>query len=446
MTRSFGMFRVGLWSTMICMGLLSGCATPRLRLTGHPDQAAGAAVGEHREANRGAATGDAGRGGGEQGALLSAVEEFLRRTEDYTWPPTDEQTHADRTKTANRQRTSSGASPTNARDGGTAKPVGRRTAQASGPVHSSGLVNAAPLPGSSSSARPVLPAAVANTRVTLTDSDIGLRTPALPVLGSVGVRSAVPLVAEPTEPAESSTSNHPLDVDPARAIRPEDALVRELEARAEQTADFDSLWTLSLVQAALNRISELPASAMVLSDPAKQILGSVIRLIASARTAARDPLQVGDGALRRAEELRQTLADRADPEIPIVALCRKVVTYGVYEEMPEEDFIAGRPTQTIVYSEIRNLRSEKTPDGQFRTLLATRLEMLTPDGRSVWQQEEPDIEDVCRRRRTDFFVAQRITLPATLSEGDYILKVFAEDKLSGKANEASHPLTLHSPI
>ena len=78
------------------------------------------------------------------------------------------------------------------------------------------------------------------------------------------------------------------------------------------------------------------------------------------------------------------LADRADPIVSNVALCRKVVTFGVYEEMSDEDFVAGRTNPTIVYSEIRNLRSEPVEGGQYRTQLGTRIEILTVEGDSVW--------------------------------------------------------------
>jgi hypothetical protein len=153
----------------------------------------------------------------------------------------------------------------------------------------------------------------------------------------------------------------------------------------------------------------------------------------------------GEDAVSRAEELVHALADRADPIVPTVALCRKVVTFGSYDEMTEEEFVAGRTTQTILYCEVRNFRSEKTSDGLHRTVLGTRLEILTSNGQSVWQHEEPEIVDLCRRRRTDFFIAQRITLPPTLSPNDYVLKVLVEDKLSGKANEATHPFTIGLP-
>ena len=64
----------------------------------------------------------------------------------------------------------------------------------------------------------------------------------------------------------------------------------------------------------------------------------------------------------------------------------------------------------------------------------------------MWRHEEPEIVDRCRRRRKDFFIAQRIALPPTLSAGDYVLKVLVEDKLTGRADEATYPIVLVSPV
>jgi len=83
--------------------------------------------------------------------------------------------------------------------------------------------------------------------------------------------------------------------------------------------------------------------------------------------------------------------------------------------------------------------------GRFQTVLGTRLEVLSEQGQSMWQHEEREIVDLCRRRRTDFFLAQRITIPPTLPAGPYVLKVLIEDKLSNLANEATHRFTVHTP-
>jgi len=354
--------------------------------------------------------------------MITAVEEFLARTQDYGEP-----SHADTPVSAPQTQTMSSK----------VAPISTATAgQKVGPLHTQ-------LPGERVVDPPV--SVVANTHVALTDHQVPeQQRPALPVLQAVRIRTALPTEVPVDQLQKTTATNVPVEIRTGEAAVSVDRFVEQLETRAVEADDFDSQWSLRLVQAALNLITEPPELSSSIPQDAKRILGSLIRLVAATRSVARDPLSGGEEALRRVDDLRQVLADRADPVVSEIALCRSVVTFGVYDELEADLFVAGRTTQAIAYSEIRNLRSEQTPDGQYRTLLATRLEVLTEGGESVWQQEEPEIEDLCRKRRTDFFIAQRITLPPTLSEGDYILKVFVEDRLSGKANETSHRFTVHS--
>ena len=64
----------------------------------------------------------------------------------------------------------------------------------------------------------------------------------------------------------------------------------------------------------------------------------------------------------------------------------------------------------------------------------------------MWVREEPEVEDVCRRRRADFFLAQRVSFPPTLPAGDYVLKVTITDKLSGLVGGADCLFTVQAPI
>ncbi len=225
-----------------------------------------------------------------------------------------------------------------------------------------------------------------------------------------------------------------------------DRIISTLKTRAAGSNDFESEWRLRLVQLAFQPDAEAAEVSPDISQEARSLLTALIRAAVAVRRAMRNPLLVGEEALAGVNELREVLTRRADPVVTAVAFCRKVVTFGVYEEMAAGDFVAGRTIQTIVYSEIRNFQSDRTDDGKFRTRLATRLEVLTADGQSVWQHEEPEIADFCRRRRTDFFIAQRIALPPTLPAGDYVLKVMVEDKRSGRVSETSTPFVISSAI
>ena len=407
---------------VVAASLLPGCSSIHEKLTHGVSQAAAQPSGQTARSANIHEPLDIDDLGGHDAVMLAAVEDFLDRTQDYS----------DGVPAA----ASASDSPTATMS---SKVVPAATAQQ---VRSSDPIRTM-LANERANKPPVV--AVANTHVALPEPVADEPRLALPVLQSVRINAAIAEVASVEQPRAVSKPNEPLQIRTGETVVSVDRFVKQLESQAENADDFDSQWRLRMVQAALNHISDLPQLSSGIPEDAGRILGSLIRLIAAARTAANDPLSNGDEALQRVEDFRQVLADRADPTVAEIALCQNVVTFGVYDKIAPDSFVVGRTTQAIVYSEIRNLRSEQTPDGQYRTLLATRLEVLTEGGQSVWQQEEPEIQDLCRRRRSDFFIAQRITLPPTLGEGGHILKVFVEDKLSGKASEGSHRFTMRSP-
>lgn len=290
----------------------------------------------------------------------------------------------------------------------------------------------------------------ANARMVIPSSPPPL--PAKPVVLSMAVKAVdvpTPTASTSFKPAGARTANQPLDVE-AQEDAPTDVgrFLSHLESQTATVNDFESWWRLRLMQLAFNRDAAINnmdgADAKVLSPEGHQLFNSLLHTVQAVRSLLRNPMQAHGKAISQLEMLRRVVAEQADPQVSAVAMCRKVVTFGVYEEMSAADFVTGRNIPTIVYFEVRHFRSEPAEDGQFLTRLGTRLEVLTAAGESVWQHEEPDIEDRCRRRRTDFFIAQRITLPSTLPAGDYVLKVLAEDKLSDKGGEAAHPFTISS--
>ncbi|UCC30422.1 MAG: hypothetical protein JSU86_19755 [Phycisphaerales bacterium] len=355
--------------------------------------------------------------------VLTAIEEFLERTQEYQFG----------NPTPSFARESSPGSTS-------ARPASATT---------SGETDNAPVnTGPASAGLPAWPdEAFANTQVVLASTQAtAAPRPALPVVQSVSIRSVPSTESPQAPPVKMKTTNEPLGMQQPEMPGLVDRLISYLKTRAAEANDLDSEWRLRFAQLAVQHDADATQVSTSLPQEERRILSALIEVAVAVREAARNPLAVGSTALSRIDELREVLADRADPVVTTVALCRKVVTFGVYEEMADDDLVSGRTSQTIVYSEIRNFRSELTDDDQYRTRLATRLEILTADGRSVWQHEEPDITDLCQRRRADFFVAQRITLPPTLPAGDYVLKVLVEDKLSGRASETSHPFVMRSAI
>ena len=266
------------------------------------------------------------------------------------------------------------------------------------------------------------------------------------MLKSLTILAALPPKQNPSDPPKRQTTNAPLDVSQGGQQPSLDQLLIHLQSQAQAGSDVEAQWRLRLVQLAMGRDDQSLNPSPDLSKGANRLLTALLKTAVAVRDLARSPMSTGLAALETADELRRELADQADPVVSAIALCRRVVTFGVYDEMDEADLVAGSAVQTIVYCEIRNLQSQATGDGLYETRLGTRLELLTAEGRSMWQSEEPEIVDRCRRRRMDFFIAQRVTLPPTLPAGDYVLKVLVEDKLSGRANEATYPLAISSPL
>ena len=345
---------------------------------------------------------------------LDAIEEFLRLTEQYAL---DEPANPD------------------------------RVSEHAGAVESPAAAAAQPLASSPpiQTPSPVPSARVfANERVDLV-AQVPAPAPAppvaIPVVRSVSVRAATPTGSAATPEPIGASVNTPLRAQGEVQRELYDSVLVRLEDEADHD-DFQAQWRLRLAQLALGRDEEARFVPPELTGTERNLLQGLVDVSLAASRVARDPVHAAEDALARLDELRATLVELADPLITTVAFCRRVLTFGVYEEMESTDFAAGQTIHTIVYCEIRNFTSELTEEGVYRTLLGTRLEAWTADGRSVWEHEEPEIEDLCRRRRTDFFLAQRIALPPTLPPGDYILKVLVEDHLGGKAHEASHPFSI----
>lgn len=362
---------------------------------------------------------------------LAAVMDFLDRTTEYRQSPGDESTpgpasrRSDQSVVHHKPDIETVVIPDGAAAGSTATTGSKPLRGAVGPVS----------PTAS-------PQALANTQLSLGES--GARASvAPPTVKSLRIRTVDAASPAPAANHVLNTTNQGMEVQNTDPSDGGPMLLAELAKKATDHPVFEHEWSLRLAQAALNEPIEADAVGKALPDEQRRVISGVASLLSAIRHEAVNPQLPGEEALTRAAELTAILAERADPVVPTVALCRRVVTFGVYEEMPAAEFAAGRATPTIIYCEITNLRSEKSPDGLFRSALATRVELLTADGQSVWQHEEPEISDLCRNHRGDFFIAQRVTLPATLKEGPHVLKVLVEDKLSGRAAEQTLRFTVH---
>ena len=86
----------------------------------------------------------------------------------------------------------------------------------------------------------------------------------------------------------------------------------------------------------------------------------------------------------------------------------------------------------LLYAEIDHFKSDPTADGQYRTLLRSTLEILSPNGELRKQFDFPATEDLCSTYRRDYFHNYQFRIPERMSLGPHILKLTVFDELGGK--------------
>jgi hypothetical protein len=145
-------------------------------------------------------------------------------------------------------------------------------------------------------------------------------------------------------------------------------------------------------------------------------------------------------------EMADRLRSESDLTISSIQLCTKVDSYGKYT-LADPHYKAGQENPVIVYTEISNFTSELDDAHLWQTKLSQQAILYTETGVPVWPEKstaEPVI-DQCHNRRHDFFVANVVRLPATLSPGHYLLKVTVTDQLADRVAEATTPLDIAAP-
>ena len=134
---------------------------------------------------------------------------------------------------------------------------------------------------------------------------------------------------------------------------------------------------------------------------------------------------------RRGEDVRSAvlvLEDKAPLEIVDLRLCSKVERFGDFEPFEPPVRKAGQPV--ILYCEVDGLRFEQTAAG-FRTRLAAQLEILPEGGGPpILTRSLGTAEETCRRRRRDYYVVYRLSLPRPLAPGDYRIRITERDLTS----------------
>ncbi len=146
----------------------------------------------------------------------------------------------------------------------------------------------------------------------------------------------------------------------------------------------------------------------------------------------------------RVDELRAAilaLEDQAPLEITDLRLCRKVSGFGNFDPLDVASLKAGQAV--ILYCELSGLRSEARGDG-FRSRLASHYEVVPAAGGEpvVKRTSLGAAEDLCRRRRRDYYANYRVDLPEGISPGTYELRLTQEDAIAGRSTSSAIPFTI----
>ena len=167
-----------------------------------------------------------------------------------------------------------------------------------------------------------------------------------------------------------------------------------------------------------------------LSPEDRELVSAIVDGLSNFRDGARaDSNMLLSRKVKPLLEMADRVRNEAELSIPTIALCRRVDRFGVYEPIAGQRFLAGQEQPVIVYCEVENFASQLNNQKMWETKLKQEVVLYTEqNGLEVWRDKQTrPVVDLSRNRRHDFFMAQMIRLPASLTIGRYLLKVSVED-------------------
>ena len=192
--------------------------------------------------------------------------------------------------------------------------------------------------------------------------------------------------------------------------------------------------------------NEPPTSTSVgdIPEDDKELLRSVIDSLTSFRLTLKQPNALRLTKVTPLLDLSERIRAEIPLTLPTLSLCRSVTQFGVYDPYEPARFSAGKEAPLVIYCEVDHFRSAPASDGRWETKL-TYEAVLYSDAENavaVINKKPTEIVDRCRNRRRDFFLADRMTLPANLPVGKYVLKVTVVDQLANLVAEKTVPVVI----
>jgi hypothetical protein len=235
---------------------------------------------------------------------------------------------------------------------------------------------------------------------------------------------------------------------PERAAAPPVIGTDSFAALASRAKDYPGDLSAQVDEQLVKYLREEPVPDMSclagLAPEDRELLGAMLDSLSNFRSQLRaDNNMLFSKKIRPLVELSDRLRGQSELSVPTVALCTAVHAYGVYEPIDQARFVAGKPQQAIVYCEVENFLSQPNDKNLYETHLTQDIVLYTESsGLPVWSIPKETLVDQARRRRHDFFIGKRITLPSTLTIGRYLLKVTVEDQQARHIAENTVPVEI----
>jgi hypothetical protein len=115
-------------------------------------------------------------------------------------------------------------------------------------------------------------------------------------------------------------------------------------------------------------------------------------------------------------------------------LCRRVFGFGSFEPLGDERVKVGQ--HVLIYCELNGIQYEER-GADYVSRISSRVEIKPARGGPVlWSRELGDAQDLCRRRRRDYYVNCVFDLPKTLGPGSYRLRLLQTDLVAGRSTSS----------
>jgi hypothetical protein len=234
-----------------------------------------------------------------------------------------------------------------------------------------------------------------------------------PVNPAVGIGGGVEDVAPPEASRTAEGAQTPVPpLTPAQ-----DEMLKIIKAAA------DTPESQKLVEATLQALADKPDKAIALlneygsaAPPEKKMFAQMLKAYVDMK------LGNMEDALKTMDEMHRTLREQMPLTIASPKLCRKVESFGKYDEFGHYVFPPGKAL--ILYFEPQYFICKPVGE-QFEVTLNARYLILDKDGNQVWQAEDT-IDHKTTHYLYDLFMTKKIVIPS-LADGNYTLKILLQD-------------------